>query len=39
MGADGTARLYDQMNTLMQTGIAGSTSDQPSDQNQQKEAQ
>ena len=39
MGADGTTRLYDQMNTLMQTGIAGNTSDQPSDQNQQKEAQ
>lgn len=26
MGADGTTRLYDQMNTLMQSGIAGTTS-------------
>ena len=38
MGADGTTRLYDQMNTLMQAGITG-TVDQPADQNQQSEDQ
>lgn len=34
MGADGTGRLYDQMNKLMQAGITG-TAGQPSGQDQQ----
>lgn len=42
MGADGTGRLYDQMNMLMQAGITGTAGqpadeDQPSGQDQQTE--
>lgn len=39
MGADGTTRLYEQMNTMMQAGITGSAGQPAENSDQQTEAQ